>query len=81
MPMSGACNTTDPQERAATSAESNLWSIKPPKDVRRLVARAIRADGRNKAFWVYECIRLGLGDKFGGKTTQEPVLLGKPVTQ
>lgn len=40
--------------------------MRPPADVRRLVARAIRDAGGDKSFWISECVRVGLA-KYAGK--------------
>ncbi len=63
---------TDPMERAIVSAERTGWSFKPPQDVRVMISRAIREHGRDKAFWVYECLREVLGKKYGGKKSSPP---------
>ncbi len=61
---------------SAESSESDHWTLRPPADVRRLVARAIKDRGRNKAFWICECIRLGLAD-YAAKRDAGPSLLSK----
>jgi hypothetical protein len=64
----------DPLEKAARSAEQNFWTVRPPEDVRRLMARAIRDLGRDKGFWIWECVRLGLS-QYAGKKDAPPALL------
>jgi hypothetical protein len=63
-----------PLKRAARSAEQNFWTVRPPEDVRRLMARAIRDMGRDKGFWIWECVRLGLS-QYAGKKDSPPALL------
>lgn len=66
----------DPVHRAAESARQRFWSIKGvPPDVGDLVSRAIKAQGRNKAWWVAQCIRAHLGPRYGGKKTLAPAPL------
>jgi hypothetical protein len=64
----------DPLEKAARSAEQNFWTVRPPEDVRRLMARAIRDMGRDKGFWIWECVRLGLS-QYAQKKDLAPSLL------
>lgn len=64
----------DPNEKSAISAESQFWTLRPPPDVRRLMARAIREMGRDKTFWISECIRVGL-KKYAGKKDGGPIVL------
>jgi hypothetical protein len=60
----------DPIEKAAQSALSDFWTVRDiPEDARRLVARAIRQNGRDKKFWLVECIRAGLS-QYAGKKDQ-----------
>lgn len=67
----------DPMERAIRSAENEFWTIRPPEDIRRLVAMAIRDEGRDKTFWVVEALRAGLA-KYAGKKSPPPAIL-KPL--
>jgi hypothetical protein len=70
--------TRDPIEKAAESAESDFWTLRPPEDVRRMVARAIRDAGRDKAFWTWDCVRAGL-TKYAGKKDLNPTVIKKTV--
>lgn len=65
---------TTTKDKATLSALSEFWTIRPPKDVRELVAKAIRIEGRDKAFWICEAIRFGLRHH-AGKKTESPRLL------
>lgn len=76
--MNAAKKPTDPLQKAVESAEADFWTIRPPADVRRLVAAAIKDCGRDKAFWVFECLRAGLAAKYGGKKTEAPTILRAP---
>ena len=59
-------------QRAMNSTTTPIWCLRPPKDVRRLVARAIRQGGHNKSYWVSECVRVGLAVLACGKTDVAP---------
>lgn len=67
-------DSKDPMQEAADSAKREHWTLRPPEDVRRLVERAIKECGRDKTFWISECIRLGLR-KYAGKKDGQPVVL------
>ena len=58
-----------PMERAIKSVkEAPSWTLRnPPKDVRRLVERAIKEQGGDKNFWILECLRSGLKRYATGK--------------
>jgi hypothetical protein len=57
------------------STEREIWTLRVPEDVQRLIARAIRTHGRDKTFWLCECARASLAKKYGGKKTLPPSIL------
>lgn len=64
-------------QRAVDSTDRAQWTMRPPADVKNLVAHAIKDLGHDKAFWISECIRASLGPKYGGKKTLAPSLIHK----
>lgn len=65
---------SDPQKKALKSASTNHWSFRPDPDVRHLMQSVIGEFGRNKQFWIHECLRAGLA-KYAGKKVSPPQLV------
>lgn len=59
----------DPLQKAIDSALNEFWTLRPEPDVRRLVSRAIKENGRDKNYWIAQCVRAGLA-KYAGKKDQ-----------
>lgn len=70
----------DPIDKAARSAEAAVWVLRPDLDVRRLTSRAIRRYGRDRSFWIQECMRAGLAQLAGAKDAPYPPILINPTT-
>lgn len=62
----------DAVEKTAQRVEnSETLTVRPPEDVKRMMAKAIREAGQNPSFWIFECVRAGLA-KFAGKRDSLP---------
>ncbi len=61
-------------EKSIASARSEFWTYRPEADVRRLVERAIRDLGHDKAFWMGESIRAALAH-YASKKDVAPEIL------
>lgn len=72
-PMGRNPTEPSPMARAIKSVEeAPHWTLRnPPKDVRRILARAIREQGGDKNFWILECLRNGLKRYATGKKDQK----------